>query len=250
MGRILITGAGARIGQLLAIALAKTGHHIIVHYRSSEKGAARTLRQIEAMGGSGELVQADLEDHQECTTLLPKIATSTGPVQGLINNASRFENDHLAELSADDWDRHFAINAKAPVFLSQGFAAQLPTDQFGHVINLLDQRLSRPHPSFFSYTLSKAALSAATQTMAQALAPRIQVNAVAPGPTLQGARQSQADFAAQQSQSLLQNGSPPTEIIQAVQYLLQAKAVTGQTLIVDGGQHLAWQHTTDAGITE
>ncbi|PHR57351.1 MAG: short chain dehydrogenase [Robiginitomaculum sp.] len=250
MGRILITGAGARIGQLLAIALAEAGHHIIVHYRSSEKGATETLRQIESIGGSGELIQADLESHEQCTSLLPKIATNTGPVQGLINNASQFENDHLDDMTSDDWDRHFAINAKAPVFLTQGFAAQLPADQFGHVINLLDQRLSRPHPAFFSYTLSKAALSAATSTMAQALAPRIQVNAVAPGPTLQGARQSEADFAAQQSQSLLEYGSPPAEIIKAVQYLLQAKAITGQTLIVDGGQHLAWQHNTGAKISE
>ncbi|VAV99469.1 FolM Alternative dihydrofolate reductase 1 [hydrothermal vent metagenome] len=243
--RILVTGAGARIGQLLAIALAKTGWHVVVHYNRSKSGAEQTLRDIKTAGGTGELLQADLSDHRQTVQLIPELCNHSGPLHALINNASLFENDNLAQLQAEQWDQQFAVNVKAPVFLAQTFAAQLPKNEQGHVINLLDQRLARLQPGFFSYTLSKAALQTATTTMAQALAPQIQVNAVSPGPTLPNTRQSAADFEQQQRTSLLQHGSPPDEIIAAVLFLLTASAITGQTLIVDGGQHLSWQ--TDGG---
>jgi len=250
MRRVLVTGGGARIGQALCVELAKAGFYVIVHYNTSAKGAEQTLEQIQNSGGKGETVRADLSSHDQCLGLWKEIGSGQTPVQALINNASLFENDHLDEMSEQSWDKHFAINAKAPVFLSQGFAAQLPTDQTGHIVNILDQRLAKLNPDFFSYTLSKAVLGAATTTMAQALAPQIRVNAVAPGPTLANARQSKQDFKKQQAASLLQAGSPVQEIVAAVMFLLNSNSITGQTLTVDGGQSLLWQTADITGISE
>lgn len=250
MKRILVTGGGARLGQMLCIDLAKAGFHPIIHYHSSATGAEQTLEQVLAAGGTGELVQADLSSHAQCTSLLGKINAASGPVHYLINNASLFENNNLDDLTEAGWEQHFAVNLKAPVFLTQQYAAQLPTGQTGHVIHILDQRLAKLNPTFFSYTLSKAALGTATTTMAQALAPNIRVNAVAPGPTLRNARQSITDFAQQQQASLLGKGSPPLEIINAVLFLLNSEAITGQILTVDGGQHLAWQTADIVGVSE
>jgi len=250
MRRVLVTGAGTRIGQKVCVKLAKEGFHVIVHFNRSATGAQETLQQVAETGGSGEQVQADLSDLQQVSSLLQEIANATGPVQALINNASLFEPDGLDDLNCEQWDQHFAVNLKAPVFLTQGFAAQLPKGETGHVINLLDQRLSRLNPTFFSYTLSKAALATATITMAQSLAPDIRVNAVAPGPTLRNARQSQADFQHQCEASLLQSGSPPSEVIDAVLFLLKSNAITGQILTVDGGQHLGWQTPDIIGTSE
>ncbi|MBL4616144.1 MAG: SDR family oxidoreductase [Robiginitomaculum sp.] len=250
MRRVLVTGGGARIGQALCVELARAGFYVIVHYNTSRKGAEQTLEQIQIAGGTGEAVQADLSVHDQCLGLWKQIGTEQTPVHALINNASLFENDHLNEISEQSWDRHFAINAKAPVFLSQGFAEQLPSDQTGHVVNILDQRLAKLNPDFFSYTLSKAVLGAATTTMAQALAPQIRVNAVAPGPTLANARQSADDFAKQQQAGLLQHGSPVQEIVDAVMFLLNSNAITGQTITVDGGQSLMWQTADIIGVRE
>jgi NAD(P)-dependent dehydrogenase (short-subunit alcohol dehydrogenase family) len=250
MRRVLVTGGGARIGKALCVELARAGFYVIVHYNTSQKGAEQTLKQILANGGKGETVQADLSIHDQCLSVWKQIGADQTPVQALINNASLFENDHLDEISEQSWDRHFAINAKAPVFLSQGFSAQLPADQTGHVVNILDQRLAKLNPDFFSYTLSKAVLGAATTTMAQALAPQIRVNAVAPGPTLANARQSTADFAKQQQAGLLRHGSPVQEIVDAVMFLLNSNAITGQTITVDGGQSLLWQTADITGISE
>ncbi len=250
MKRILITGAGARIGQAIAIKLAEHGFCPIIHYNRSAKAAKAAKAAIEQAGGQAELIQGDLSDTKCALDLIPALSKRGGPLCGLINNASMFEPDTLTDFTAEQWDQHFAINTKAPILLAQAFAAHLPKGETGHIINLLDQRLSKLNPTFFSYTLSKSALATATITMAQALAPHIQVNAIAPGPTMQNARQSDTDFADQKRASLLGNGSPPDEITRAVLFLLQASAITGQTLTVDGGQHLIWQSTNGKGSAE
>ncbi len=250
MRRILVTGAGTRIGQHICLGLAEAGFHVIIHFNRSVAGGEQTMEQIKSLGGSAEQIQADLSDQTRTAALLDEIANTTGPVRALINNASIFEPDEIQNLDEQQWDQHFAVNLKAPVLLTRGFASQLPKGQTGHVINLLDQRISRLNPTFFSYTLSKSALATATVTMAQSLAPHIRVNAVAPGPTLRNARQSRDDFLRQCQASLLQIGSEPEEITRSVLFLLNSKAITGQIITVDGGQHLNWQTPDIVGIGE
>jgi NAD(P)-dependent dehydrogenase (short-subunit alcohol dehydrogenase family) len=250
MRQVLVTGGGARIGQEICLAIAKAGFRPVIHYFGSRDGAEETRATIEARGGDASIIQADLSQGAASRDLIPQVVDRFGPLIGLINNASLFEPDELGQLTEAGWDRHFAVNVKAPAFLAQAFAAQLPEGKQGHIINLLDQRLAKLNPTFFSYTLSKAALDTATTTMAQALAPSIRVNAVSPGPTLKNARQSDADFATQQKSSLLGHGSSSQEISRAVLFLLQSGAITGQTLIVDGGQHLIWETADIAGLRE
>jgi NAD(P)-dependent dehydrogenase (short-subunit alcohol dehydrogenase family) len=249
-GGILITGAGARVGKALALALGKDGWRVAVHYRHSVEPAQAVCAQIIANGGFAALVQADLLDRTALQALIPAATIAVGPLRALVNNASHFEDDRLHSLSHDLWDTHMDANLRAPVFLARAFAAHLPKGETGAVINLLDQRIRKPNPKFFSYFLSKAALASATTTLAQALAPHIRVNAIAPGPTLRNVRQSEADFDAQIKATLLGTGSPLEEIILAARYILQTKAVTGQTLIVDGGQHLLWRTLDVQGIEE
>ena len=168
----------------------------------------------------------------------------------LINNASTFEADTLKDHSRQDWDYHMQVNLRAPVRLTQAFAAQCAPDSQGLVVNMIDQRVLKLNPNFFSYTLSKSALYTATTTMAQALAPNIRVNGIGPGPTMRNARQSEQDFRAQKQATLTEQGSPPGEIIRALLYLIDAQAVTGQMIAVDGGQHLIWQTPDIMDITE
>jgi NAD(P)-dependent dehydrogenase (short-subunit alcohol dehydrogenase family) len=247
---VLVTGAGARVGRALALALGRKGWRVAVHYRHSEQDALAVVDQICADGGFAAAVQADLTDRSAVDALIPSAIAVIGPVHGLINNASHFEDDRLHDLDHDLWDTHMDAHLRAPVFLAKAFAAHLPKGDGGAIINLIDQRVRKPNPKFFSYYLSKAALNCATVTMAQALAPRVRVNAIAPGPTLRNARQSEADFDAQVSATLLGTGSPVREIVDAACYLLEAKAVTGQTLVVDGGQHLLWQTADVQGVGE
>jgi len=247
---VLITGAGARVGKALALALGGDGWRVAVHYRHSAEPAQEVIAQIIADGGQAAAVQADLTDREAVASLIPKAVDAIGPIQALINNASHFEDDRLEDLSHDLWDIHMDTHLRAPVFLASAFANQLSGTDTGAIINLIDQRVRKPNPKFFSYYLSKAALNCATVTMAQALAPRIRVNAVAPGPTLRNARQSEADFDRQVSATLLGTGSPVEEIVDAVRYFLSAKAVTGQTLVVDGGQHLLWRTADVQGVGE
>lgn len=249
-GGILITGAGARVGKALALALGADGWRVAVHYRHSAEPAQAVVDAIVAQGGFAEKVQADLTDRDALDGLIPAAIAAVGPLQALVNNASHFEDDRLQNLSHVLWDTHMDAHLRAPVFLAKAFAAHLADGTNGAIINMTDQRVRKPNPEFFSYFLSKAGLDNATRTMAQALAPDIRVNAVAPGPTLRNSRQSKADFNAQIDATLLQTGSPVEEIIGAVRYLLAAKAVTGQTLLVDGGQHLVWRTADVEGITE
>lgn len=215
---------------------------MLVHHRTSAEAADETVRQIRALGRRAEAVAADLADSQACRTL---VAASPAQLTLLVNCASLFQPDQVQVFDPGRFDQVLAVNLRAPLILSQAMAERLPADRCGHIVNITDQRVWRLTPRFFSYTLSKAALWTATQTMAQALAPRIRVNAIGPGPTLASIHQSEAVFAAQQKAVPLERGATPEEIAAALAYLIEAGSVTGQMIAVDGGQHLAWR-TPDA----
>ena len=246
----LVTGAGDRLGRALAISLAQRGCAVAVHYRNSAAGARETARLIQANGGTAEIIQADLSNWNVTQAAVRTAENMVGTLGVLINNASLFEDDSIETLTEETWRAHMAANLDGPIALSQAFAAQLPTDATGDIINLVDQRVLRPNPRFFSYTLSKAALFAATTTLAQALAPRIRVNAIGPGPTMRNVRQSEEDFAKQSEATILGHGAQPDDIVRAAAYLLDSEAVTGQMIAVDGGQHLAWRTPDVEGINE
>jgi NAD(P)-dependent dehydrogenase (short-subunit alcohol dehydrogenase family) len=248
---VLITGAAARVGRAIALDLATDGWAVAVHYNRSEAAAAAVVDKIVGAGGEAALVRADLGEEEQTAGLIGAAASALGrPLDALVNNASSFEKDSLTTMTRASWDLHMEANLRAPCVLAQAFAAALPEGRSGAIVNLVDQRVRKPTPQFFSYAISKAALAWVTVTMAQALAPRIRVNAIAPGPTLRNSRQTEADWQAQVEATLLRSGSPPDEIVAAVRYLLSASAVTGQILVVDGGQHLAWKTADVWGIAE
>jgi NAD(P)-dependent dehydrogenase (short-subunit alcohol dehydrogenase family) len=243
-GAALVTGAGRRVGRALAIALAGAGLDVAVHHRGSADEADDVVAQIKAMGRNAVAVAADLTQPQDAASLAPRAADGIGPLRLLVNNASLFAADRFGALDLALWDRHFETNLRAPVLLAQAFAAQVPEtleDGEAMILNILDQRVLHPNPQFFSYTLSKSALFTATRTMAQALAPRIRVNAVGPGPTLASIHQDESTFAAEAQATPLGRPVAPQDICAAVLYLLGARSVTGQMLAVDAGQHLAWR---------
>jgi NAD(P)-dependent dehydrogenase (short-subunit alcohol dehydrogenase family) len=237
---ILITGAGRRIGRAMALGLGADGHAIAVHYRDSRAEADATVAEIVAGGGRAVALRADLRRDDAARGLIGAAADALGPVTGLINNASVFENDTIGDATRESWDAHMETNLRAPFVLIQALAAALPTPATGNVINILDERVQNLTPHFISYTLSKAGLWTLTQTLALALAPRIRVNAVAPGPTLPSPRQSQAQFDRQAAMMPLGRGATPGEICDAARFILAAPALTGQMITLDGGQHLGW----------
>jgi NAD(P)-dependent dehydrogenase (short-subunit alcohol dehydrogenase family) len=249
--RALITGAARRLGRAMALDLAASGWDVVVHYHASAEAAAATAAEARALGAAAATLGADLMDEAETGRLVARAADALGgPLTLLVNNASLFENDHLATHTREGWDRAFATNLRAPVRLTQDFAAQAPKaepDARGEpvaravVINMLDQRVWKTDPAFHSYTLAKSALMAFTRTAAQALAPDVRVAGIAPGPTLRGERESEAHFARQRRACLLGRGSDPEDILAAMRFILACKAFTGQMLAVDGGQHLIWQ---------
>jgi len=245
----LVTGASQRIGRAIALRLARDGYAVAIHAHRSHAKAEALAR---ALGGGAKaaVVGGDLAD----AAALPKLVTSAveavGPLTLLVNNASLFENDVFGALDADQLDRHMAVNLRAPILLAQAFAAQVPAGADASIVNITDQRVMKPTPLLFSYALSKGALAAATVMMAQALAPKVRVNAVAPGPTLQSPRQNAAAFARQAAAVPLGHGVAPEEIADAVLYLASARSVTGTTLAVDSGQHVAWQTPDAWGIPE
>ncbi|MGR3760523.1 SDR family oxidoreductase [Roseobacteraceae bacterium NS-SX3] len=249
--RALVTGAARRLGRDMALALAARGFDVAVHYASSEHEAEETAEAIRGLGRQAVTLQADLLDEAQTQSLLPRAAAALGgPITCLINNASVFEEDSLESATRESWDRHIESNLRAPFVLIQALAAQAPApaaDAAGEpraealAVNMIDQRVRKLTPQFLSYTLAKSALWTLTQTAAQALAPRVRVNAIGPGPTLPGPRQTSAAFARQRASTLLNRGADPADITAALGYLLEAKAVTGQMICVDGGQHLAWQ---------
>jgi len=245
----LVTGAAKRLGRAIALDLARHGWSIALHYNSSEKEARATAADAATTGVKVALLKADLGRESETATLVERAAAELGPLTALINSASLFENDDWYSVTRESWDKHMEVNLRAPFVLAQAFAQQVPRDETGAIVNLIDQRVLKPTPQFLSYSLSKSGLYWLTTTLAQALAPRVRVNAVGPGPTMVNARQSQADFARQREATVLGRGAEPQDVCDAVRYLLEASSVTGQMIAVDGGQHLIWQ-TPDVSVKE
>ncbi len=244
----LVTGAGARIGRAIALGLAGRGWAVAVHYHHSDEAAKATVADIERLGGRAAAVPADLADEVQVESLVTRAAAMLGPVTCVVNNASVFERDDALTATRESWDMHMDVNLRAPLVLAQQLAVQLPDGETGNVINLIDQRVLRLTPLFTSYTVSKAALWTLTQTLAQALAPRIRVNAIAPGPTLPNIRQAPGDFRAQVDALPLQRGPALEEFVAAIAFILEAGSVTGQMIALDGGQHLAWQTPDVMGV--
>ncbi len=245
----LVTGAARRIGRAIALALHRAGYAVAIQANRSGAEAEALRDEIVREGGRAAVLRADLSEHAAVAALVPAAVRAVGPLTLLVNNAATFESDAIGALDMKRFDRQFAVNLRAPVFLSEAFAAQAPRDANASIVNLLDQRVLKLTPHFVSYTLAKSALHAATQMLAQALAPDVRVNAVAPGPTMASARQQAEDFARQTAAVPLGHGPTADEIAAAVVYLAEARSVTGVTLAVDGGQHLAWQ-TPDTGVAE
>jgi NAD(P)-dependent dehydrogenase (short-subunit alcohol dehydrogenase family) len=246
----LITGAGQRIGHACALALAEAGYAVAVHYNNSGKAAELVVGTIRDQGGKAVALCADLAKESAVKALLPQATAALGPIGVLVNNASVFEGDTVATATRESWDRHLAINLRAPFVLIQEFARRLPDDTDGLIVNLLDERVWNLTPYFVSYTLSKAGLWTLTQTMALALAPRIRVNGIGPGPTLPSPRQNYEQFRHQCRSTPLQRGTAPTEIAAALRFILDAPAMTGQMIALDGGQHLGWAQPRQDNVVE
>ena len=240
-GTVLITGAAQRIGRQLALDLADGGWAVAVHYNRSRDRAEAVVADIEAKGGRAVAVAGDLADGGVPEQVVARSAEALGPLTCLVNNASRFEPDEAETMTGEGWDLHLNTNLRAPVFLAQAFVAQFPDGAHGNIVNLIDQCVLKLNPTYFSYTASKAALWTVTRTLAQSLAPRIRVNAIGPGPALPHARMKQAEFAERTAQTLLQRGTSPEEISSALSFILSTPALTGQMIVLDGGQHLVWQ---------
>lgn len=238
----LVTGAARRIGRSIALALAQAGHDVALHTRHDDAEAQATANELRALGARVQVVVAELGDAGACDALLPTVVAALGRVDVLVNNASLFEHDTPTTVDRDRLTRLWQANLVAPVCLAQALHAHLQArNGQGCVINLLDQKLWNPNPDHFAYTLSKAALREATTLMAQALAPRLRVVAVAPGVTLPSGPMNDAEFVAAHRMTPLGRSSTPEDIAQAVAFLVAAPAITGTTLLVDGGQHLTGQ---------
>jgi NAD(P)-dependent dehydrogenase (short-subunit alcohol dehydrogenase family) len=256
--RALVTGAALRLGRAMALDLAATGWDVAIHYRGSAGPAEETAAAARALGANAATLQADLLIEDQTGGLIARAGDALGgPLSLLINNASLFENDLISTATRQSWDRAIELNLRAPVRLTQDFAAQAPraaADANGEpvaracVINMLDQRVLKPTPFFMSYSLAKSALHGFTRTAAQALGPHVRVNAIGPGPTLMAERQQPGHFARQRGACILGRGSDPEDIVAAMRFILTCKALTGQMLAIDGGQHLIWQTPDIMGI--
>ncbi|EEE38317.1 short chain dehydrogenase [Rhodobacteraceae bacterium KLH11] len=231
---------------------------VAVHYASSEQPALETVAEVQALGRTSVALQADLLDEAQVSALLPRAAEALGgPITCLVNNASIFEYDNIHTATRLSWDRHIESNLRAPFVLTQAMAAQGLQPELddqgepravGLIVNMVDMRVRKLTPEFMSYTIAKMGLWALTRTAAQSLTPAIRVNAIGPGPTMQGHQQSAEHFKAQRENTILKRGSNPSDIAAALGYFLDADAVTGQLLCVDGGQHLGWQTPDVLGV--
>lgn len=258
MKHALVTGAGHRLGQAMAVYLAGRGYDVAVHFASSREGAEKTVDMVRSAGMRAIALQADLLKDNESEALFDRAREALGgEITCLVNNASIFEHDTIHTATRDSWDRHIQSNLRAPFILTQKMAAQglvAKADDAGEpcasgvIVNIIDQRVRKLTPEFMTYTLAKMGLWALTQTTARALSPAIRVNAIGPGPTLQGARQSPEHFAQQRQSTLLERGANPSDITAALGFVLDAPAFTGQLLCIDGGQHLAWQTQDVLGV--
>ncbi|WEK48618.1 MAG: SDR family oxidoreductase [Candidatus Kaistia colombiensis] len=249
-GTALVTGGARRIGRAIVEDLAQNGFAVAIHCRSSVDVAEALADDIRRQGGRAVVVTADLSDLDAARALPARAAEALGPLTLLVNNASIFEADGIGELDAARFQRQTAVNLAAPVFLADAFAAQLPADREGLVVNMIDQRAWKTTPHFLSYQLSKSGLLTATRTLAQALAPRIRVNAIGPGPTLPSPRQDPAEFRKQAEAVLLRHGPDLCEFGRTIRYLYETRSITGQMIALDGGQHLAWETPDIVGISE
>ncbi len=246
----LVTGGSRRLGRALALALAEAGYAVAVHHHRSQSAAAALVSEIERQGGRAVALAADLADEDAVVRLIPEAAAALGPIGVLVNNASIFENDTAATATRESWDAHLAVNLRAPFVLMQQFAAGLPAAAGGVVVNLLDERVWNLTPYFVSYTLTKSALWTLTRTMALALAPRIRVNGIGPGPTLPSPRQSAAQFTERCLAMPLKRGTSPGEVAAALRFILAAPAMTGQMIALDGGEHLGWAQSRQPPVVE
>jgi NAD(P)-dependent dehydrogenase (short-subunit alcohol dehydrogenase family) len=244
------TGGARRIGRALCLALAEAGYAVAVHHHRSKPDAEAVAAKIAKRGSRALALAADLSDEYAVKSLLPRAAAALGPIGVLVNNASIFENDTAETATRDSWDRHLAVNLRAPFVLMQEFAARLPAEAGGIIVNMLDERVWNLTPYFVSYTLSKSALWSLTRSMALALAPRIRVNGIGPGPTLPSERQTNAQFIDRCRAMPLNRGTGPEEIAAALRFILSARAMTGQMIALDGGEHLGWAQPGQAAIVE
>ena len=258
MTRALVTGAAHRLGKAMALYLGARGFDVAVHYNGSSEAAEAVAEDIRAGGQNAVALQADLTVEADMQALLPTAAEALGgPITTLVNNASVFEYDRLGSATRKSWDRHLESNLRAPFVLTQALAAQVPEPVMdangepvpqGLVVNLIDQKVRKLSPEHMTYTIAKMGLWAFTRTAAQDLGARVRVNSIGPGPTLQGARQPLKNFEGQRQATILRRGSNPEDICQALGYLIDACAVTGQLICVDGGQHLIWQTPDEMGV--
>jgi len=238
-GAALVTGGARRIGRVLAKTAAEAGYDVAIHVRAVDDAAEAAAGEVRAAGRKAAILTCDLRKESATVALVGEAEAELGAVTLLVNSASVFEQDQFSDMNRASWDLHMETNLRAPLVLSQAFARRLPADREGLIVNVLDQRVWRPGPDFFSYTMSKTALWEATRVLAQALAPRVRVNGIGPGPTLASIHQDQAAFDAEVAATLLRRPSTPQQIGAALRYLIEAEAVTGQMIAVDSGQHLA-----------
>ena len=246
----LVTGGARRLGRAIALELAGNGFDIALHYHGSRTEAEATQADIVALGRRVVLLAADLADERQVVGLVPTAVAALGAVGVLVNNASRFERDEWHDVTRESWDAHLEPNLRAPFVLIQDFARALPAEAEGAVINMIDERVWSLTPHFVSYTLSKVALWGLTQTMALALAPRIRVNGIGPGPALPNSRQTEAQFLRQAASVPLGRRTDPAEVARAAVAILSLPAMTGQMIALDGGQHLQWAPTGNVSASE
>lgn len=239
-GAALVTGGARRIGRALAQACAEAGFDVAIHVRNPDDDADAAAGEVRSAGRKAAILACDLRKESAVVALVGEAEAELGPITLLVNCASVFEEDSFQTLNRASWDLHIETNLRAPLVLAQAFARRLPADREGLIVNILDQRVWRPTPNFFSYSLSKAALWEATRMMALALAPRVRVNGIGPGPVLQSIHQDPDAFAREAAATPMGRSVPPVEVASALRYLIDARSVTGQMIAVDSGQHLAW----------
>ena len=236
---ILITGGSVRIGKEIALAISNSSNNIIIHYHQSFNQASALKKSVEKLGSQCAVIKCDLSKKRSTEGLIKRAGKFFGPINFLINNASVFENDNINNFTVDSWNKHMNVNLYAPLKFSRDLKKLLPSKSKGHIINILDQNVLKPDVSFLSYSLSKAALYSATKILAKTFAPNIRVNAIGPGPTIKNVHQSSKHFEKSIKKTLLKIGSPPKEIARTVKFILESNSITGQFIVVDGGEHLS-----------
>jgi NAD(P)-dependent dehydrogenase (short-subunit alcohol dehydrogenase family) len=246
----LVTGGAKRIGKAIVEDLAAHGYAVAIHANESLRDAEDMAATLTAKGKRAIALQCDLIDAKATARLIGAATAALGPLDLLVNNASLFKPDTVENFGDDPWDRHFAVHVKAPSILARDFVRQLPAQNNGLIVNIIDQRVWNPTPRYYSYTASKAALWMATRTMAQTFAPRVRVNAIGPGPSLPNERQDPRDFQAQVEGLILRRGPGLGEFGRTVRFFFDTPSITGQMIALDGGQHLAWETPDVAEIVE